>query len=642
MNNPGVQHATEAARAVGGLVALPGLGRKADFWDLWAEHGTDITRERILAAKAPEPAASSPTDTPAPAPTPTATQLPEGYLQSEEGLFFQPPGQNKDGNPLPPIRLGSRLDILARSRDGQSEEWGLLLGWVDPDGVAHKWSMPYAMLSDARQIWATLSAGGYIPAPGKQARALLAQLLGIVDPVARARCVPRPGWYPPCFVFPDATYGQSPEQIIIPHAGTENPYRVAGDLPVWQETIGTWCQGNSRLTLAVSTALAGPLLSLVGMENGCVHFYGTGSTGKTTSLKAAWSVYGPPQAALGWAGTAFGIENVATTYADTLLPLDEIHRADPKILGDVIYMLMNGRGKIRGAKAGGNQRVQAWTIMAFSTGERTARDRLAEIGLELTAGQEVRLVDVLADAGHGMGAWEDLHGHSTASEFAKAIESASAEHYGTLGRAWIAYLIGHLSEVRNLRPLIQQTAQTWTAGAESGQVVRVAERFSLIGLAGELAAQVGLVPWAEGESLQAAQTCLNTWLAMRGGLGDREDMQAVAIIRGYVARYGASRFQRIGIGADDIVPGHALDRLVERAGFRRTTPAGEEQFIFTDEQWLVIFAGRDPVQAAKALDRAGMLVRNDKSLKQKISLPDMGRPRAYVVRIAPDTGEGAP
>lgn len=643
MINPGVHHATEAARAVGGLVALPGLGRKADFWDLWSEHGTDITRERILSAKAPEPATSTTADAPAPAPTPPETKLPDGYWQDEKNLFFNPPKAKPEDAAPPPIRLGPRLDILARSRDGQSGEWGLLLAWADPDDVAHRWSMPYSMLSDARQIWATLSAGGYIPAPGKQARAMLAQLLATVAPPARARCVPGTGWHHGCMVLPDAVYGYSPERLIIQHPITHNPYRVAGDLAAWQETIGTWCRGNSRLTLAVGAALAGPLLSLVGMESGAVHIYGHSSSGKSTVLRAGWSVWGGPTGVRSWRATKVGMEEVAAIHVDTLLALDEIGQADVRVLEEAAYLLMNGQGKLKGRMTGGLAAMQSWTIMVLSTGEPTMADRLAEAGQQPRAGQEVRLVDVPADAGQGMGSWENLHGHATPAQFSDAIKAACTEHHGTLGRAWVEYLAAHQDTARDLRAVIRRTAEQWAAGAQSGQVVRVAERFALIGLAGEVATQAGLVPWTKGESLRAAQTCLNAWLVSRGGTGDSEDMQALATIRGYIARYGASRFQTVSAGAEDILtPGQTTERIVERAGFRRTTLSGEDQFIFTREQWAAIFAGRNPQQAARALDRVGLLARNDSSLAQKVALPDVGRVRAYVVRIAPDTGEGAP
>jgi phage/plasmid primase-like uncharacterized protein len=53
--NPGLEAADAAARAVGGLVAVPELdGRKCDFWDLWHERGVEAVREAIAGAKAPE------------------------------------------------------------------------------------------------------------------------------------------------------------------------------------------------------------------------------------------------------------------------------------------------------------------------------------------------------------------------------------------------------------------------------------------------------------------------------------------------------------------------------------------------------------------------------------------------------------
>jgi putative DNA primase/helicase len=49
--NPGLRHATEAARAIGGLLAVPDLGgRKCDLWDVWKEQGADMARSCIEAA----------------------------------------------------------------------------------------------------------------------------------------------------------------------------------------------------------------------------------------------------------------------------------------------------------------------------------------------------------------------------------------------------------------------------------------------------------------------------------------------------------------------------------------------------------------------------------------------------------------
>lgn len=43
----GLEKAKEAAAAIGGRVALPAMGKKADMWDVWAELGTDAVKERV-------------------------------------------------------------------------------------------------------------------------------------------------------------------------------------------------------------------------------------------------------------------------------------------------------------------------------------------------------------------------------------------------------------------------------------------------------------------------------------------------------------------------------------------------------------------------------------------------------------------
>ncbi len=50
--NTGMKAAQKAAQAVGGVVASPAMGKKADFWDVWAELGPEAVRERIGAALA--------------------------------------------------------------------------------------------------------------------------------------------------------------------------------------------------------------------------------------------------------------------------------------------------------------------------------------------------------------------------------------------------------------------------------------------------------------------------------------------------------------------------------------------------------------------------------------------------------------
>jgi putative DNA primase/helicase len=54
-NLDGIEKANQAALACGGRVALPGLGRKADFWDVLQEKGHEAVRVAIEGAQAPGP-----------------------------------------------------------------------------------------------------------------------------------------------------------------------------------------------------------------------------------------------------------------------------------------------------------------------------------------------------------------------------------------------------------------------------------------------------------------------------------------------------------------------------------------------------------------------------------------------------------
>lgn len=49
----GIEKASEAAAAIGGRVAIPAMGKKSDFWDVWSELGVDAVKERMDAAITP-------------------------------------------------------------------------------------------------------------------------------------------------------------------------------------------------------------------------------------------------------------------------------------------------------------------------------------------------------------------------------------------------------------------------------------------------------------------------------------------------------------------------------------------------------------------------------------------------------------
>ena len=383
---------------------------------------------------------------------------------------------------------------------------------------------------------------------------------------------------------------------------------------VGEQTIAAACVGNSRLLLAVSTALAAPLLALLDEESGGLHFRGPSSSGKTTAVYVAATVWGEPSRLERWRATANALEGVALAHNDNLLCLDELKELDPREAGGVAYMLANGAGKRRGQPYGGTRPRLTWRLLFLSTGETSLEQHIADAGQRIHAGQEVRLVDVPADAGAGLGLFEQLHGHGTGQAFADHLRECTRQHYGHAGRAFVTMLAqdreGHKAQVRELMAAFVEREVPAEA---TGQVARVAQRFALIAAAGELATAGELTGWPEGDAFTAAQRCFREWLAQRGSAGNADEVRALAQVRIYFENYGRSRFEPWREGTDGktcqrchgtglvdysytqglcfachgtkvITPDHPAIRLIQvQAGWSKATDDGGTEFYVQQE-----------------------------------------------------------
>ena len=78
---------------------------------------------------------------------------------SDEGVFFLKK-DDKDETTVP-IRIASRIDVVAKTRDGSGENWGRLLRWRDQEGKLHEWAMPMeALAAEQSTVRARLLAEG--------------------------------------------------------------------------------------------------------------------------------------------------------------------------------------------------------------------------------------------------------------------------------------------------------------------------------------------------------------------------------------------------------------------------------------------------------------------------------------------------
>jgi putative DNA primase/helicase len=125
---------------------------------------------------------------------------------------------------------------------------------------------------------------------------------------------------------------------------------------------------------------------------------------------------------------------------------------------------------------------------------------MGEAGRAPKAGQQTRLADVPADAGAGLGVFQDLHLYASGHEFAQALSRACARYYGTPFEGFLARLMHERGPalVDRLREEIRRFERQHLTDSAEGQARRVAARFGLIGAAGELARDWLELPWRNG------------------------------------------------------------------------------------------------------------------------------------------------
>ncbi|PQO87272.1 hypothetical protein C5614_31210 [Massilia phosphatilytica] len=545
---------------------------------------------------------------------------------SSRGVYFI--GTDKDGNEQPERWICSWLSVAAKTRDSKSGEWGRLLEWLDDDCVRHHWAMPLELLqSDGTDMRRELARMGLSIAPGKAQRDLLASYVQVWPVENRARCVERLGWHGGVYVTPSESIGQEDEIVVFQNAHAIDPaLSTAGTLEEWRASVARLATGNSRLVFALSAGFAGPLADVVGEDSGGFHLRGGSSSGKTTALKVAASIWGHPGSYPRlWRATANGLEGLAALHNDGLLILDELSQIDPKEAGEAAYLLANGQGKARASRTGTARQAARWRLLFLSAGEESLTALMARAGRKANPGQEIRLADFDADAGAGMGAFEMLHDQPSPAALALTIKDASIRYHGTAGLAWLRSIV---ADRTTLPDIIEEGIKGFIDEAvprnAPGQVLRVARRFALVAMAGELATHYDITGWRVGEATCAAQKCFASWLDSFGGTCNREEYNILSQVRAFFEAHGASRFEDIYASGDQ--------RIINRAGFYRSEANGERKFLVLPEAFRRdVCNGFHVRTVTQLLLKVGWLEADkDGRTAQKPRLPGMGPTRCYV------------
>jgi putative DNA primase/helicase len=559
-------------------------------------------------------------------------QLPEQFCVNEKGVFYLEP--EKD-----PLLLCSKIEVTGWCADKEDGNHGLILEWKSRHSEKHhKWAMPKRLLAgDGNAIKEKLLDEGVYICPTRRAKEKLLEYLQRVEPIKKNISVSSVGWHDNHFILPGVTIPTESDFVLQSENHSNfTGFKVSGMLIEWQNNVAKYAYGNSRLIFALSTSFAAPLLKFAEKESCIFHFVGASSTGKSTTLRIAASAWGGgdnPGYIKQWRSTDNAQEATAAAHCDCLLPLDELGQACGKTVGDTVYMLANNQGKNRMNSSAILKKTFEWRVFVLSTGEVTLEDKLHEAGKKIYAGMETRFISIPVSEDESFGIFDDLHEFTSGHEFAGYINDNCEKYYGTAIREYLSKLV--ISADKDKQSLVSQIhtiqdkfqSSVLKGDKVSGQVKRVAKRFSLVAAAGELAIKLDILPFPKNTAFEACRKCFKSWFDSRGNTEDLETAKAIESLRNYLDQSGSSQFSELTSNNTD------QSRTIERAGFREIIDNEYHYYMFINifkkrcQKW-----GVNKKAFAKVLYNKGYLQKNDQGDNPSKRFPGEIKRRIYHIK----------
>jgi hypothetical protein len=583
-----------------------------------------------------------------PPPVPDEVRWPAGYTMKADGLYGPEKGDN------PPPWLAAHFEVLGHARNDAGEEWGTLLRWHDLDRGEHRFTVQAAMtVSEPGKLEAELARRGLRLSTDPGPRFLLRRALSEVQTGNRVRVVYATGWHGTnddlAFLLPNGEMlGARCEGLVldrVPH-DAKTRCTVAGTDVEWRESVAALAEGNPLAMFCICVGLTGPLFRSVGESGGGFHVCGPSKIGKTLAMQMGVSAWALPEKAGGglrdWRSTANGLEATAEEFTDALLPLDELHQANPAEVAGAAYMIADGAGKARLKSDASAARRRTWRACILSTGEYDLATAVGRIGQSLPAGADVRLPSIHVGAVSAI--WPNLHGRPDFQTLAADIHKAMKLQHGASGRRFIECLMDDLATpsqpcLTDIDAVRQRFTGTLPAGADP-QVRHVCQRFGLAAAAGELAIAWGILAWPAGSAERAGGAMFALWLRQRdAGTGASEEAAQLAQVRRVLIEHGGSRFTELipqtSGGWCEATP---LRPVSNRIGWWRNAP-GRSEYLIPAETWrgtVCAPAGIDPTAAARTLAKRRFLRRGEgKNLMVKDRIPGLSSAmRVYAVQAS--------
>jgi putative DNA primase/helicase len=284
-----------------------------------------------------------------------------------------------------------------------------------------------------------------------------------------------------------------------------------GTLPGWVEVMNSVARDGFMIPqVAVIASFVPPLQKPLQIPNFILDIFGKTSSGKSTTLKLAASVFGSPfdpdSLIHQWMNTKIAVEQIAGMCSELPIYLDDAQHCSNELKRNLVYMIANGKGKGRSSGHGGLRETLTWRTVALSTSEESLHESSAHEGVRS------RLLSV----GGFVAPFPQNSG-----TLVQTLEKGIVVNHGFAGEAFVRHLNGwNASDWAKWERRYQLLRRELAFNSSSDVVGRVGGYIAAIGVAGEIVCPL--------LGLNFKPDALAAWLV--GHLQEQQSSQNMALL----------------------------------------------------------------------------------------------------------------